>query len=349
MSVEQSEKVTELFSALVAFSAEVEQPVKNARNDHFGNTFADLRQVLAAVRPVLIKHGLTVVQLPAASERGIGLCTQICHAPSGQWIRATVGFPVEKTTPQAAASAITYARRYGLMAALGLAAEDDDGEAAMGRDTRIQRRDTRDGPPIVAMNPHPADREQPRADNEQRETRSAARAAVRRANAAAGGSVRTMDDIANMGRPEAAPPAPPAPPAPAPSAVKPPQHRGATISQLRSARPSRPVAVPNAPRPVPNPRAVTGYNEMANTIHAMTPVKLTGELDEYNLLIPPGRPPKFTSGENQGRAYSEVTIDTLRAMAESRGFLASAPPLNKLWVAYLIARIDANTRAANTP
>jgi hypothetical protein len=41
-----------------------------------------------------------------------------------------------KDDPQGIGSAITYARRYSLQAVAGIAADDDDGEAAMGRDTK---------------------------------------------------------------------------------------------------------------------------------------------------------------------------------------------------------------------
>lgn len=344
MAVEQSSEVKDLFAALLAFSIDAEQPIKNATNAHFGNTFADLRTVLATIKPTLIRHGLVITQLPAATEKGIGLCTMICHAATGQWLRATVAMPVQQNTPQAAASAVTYARRYGLMAILNLAAEDDDAEAAMGRDTRMQQHRTRDGSPIVVMNNEKPARGESTPDNDQRTmTRSAARAAVRRANATVGG-MRTMDDIAGAPPSREPPQAPVQAPAPAP-AQKPAQPRSvASVTPLRKGRvvPS----MPNAGRPVVNPRAVTGYNEMANTVHSMTPVKITGELDDYGLLMPPGSAPRFTSGPNEGRAYTEVLIDVLRDMASARNFQSAASPLQKLWVAYLVARIDAQTRVA---
>jgi hypothetical protein len=52
---------------------------------------------------------------------------------SGQWFRSSYPVRPVQATPQGLGSAITYARRYALMAMVGIAPEDDDGEAAMGR------------------------------------------------------------------------------------------------------------------------------------------------------------------------------------------------------------------------
>jgi len=49
---------------------------------------------------------------------------------SGQWISGTIVIPAPKEDPQGYGSAQTYARRYGLMAIVGVCPEDDDGEAA---------------------------------------------------------------------------------------------------------------------------------------------------------------------------------------------------------------------------
>lgn len=89
-------------------------------------TYADLAAVLDAVKPVLTPNGLAITQ--AATNQGVS--TVLLHA-SGEWLSFP---PLEvrtgQNTPQAQGSALTYARRYSLLAALNVATEDDDGQAA---------------------------------------------------------------------------------------------------------------------------------------------------------------------------------------------------------------------------
>jgi hypothetical protein len=65
----------------------------------------------------------------------ITLTTRLVHE-SGEWIETNFSLPAGKMDPQAAGSAITYARRYSLMAMLNMPAVDDDGEASMPRSTK---------------------------------------------------------------------------------------------------------------------------------------------------------------------------------------------------------------------
>src|SRR5690606_23626422 len=62
----------------------------------------------------------------------VELETRFMHT-SGQWISDTLTVPVSKVDAQGVGSATTYARRYALAAFAGIAPEDDDGEAAVGR------------------------------------------------------------------------------------------------------------------------------------------------------------------------------------------------------------------------
>ena len=89
-------------------------------------TYADLATVLDEVRPKLKEQGLALSQ--TATEHGI--TTTLFHE-SGQWLRfAPLLVKPVGGTPQNLGSAITYGRRYAILAALGLATEDDDGRAA---------------------------------------------------------------------------------------------------------------------------------------------------------------------------------------------------------------------------
>ena len=95
----------------------------------FSYKFADLATVMAQVKPVLKAHGLAFMQNVVALEGGkIGVCTVIVHEQGGErWFGP---LPMSAGgNAQALGSGITYAKRYSLMAALGIATEDDDGQA----------------------------------------------------------------------------------------------------------------------------------------------------------------------------------------------------------------------------
>ena len=97
---------------------------------HYSYSYADLGDVLTAVRPVLKKHGLAVLQDVTSPGSGVvAVATIIVHTSGARDVYGPLVMPAGGT-PQALGSAITYARRYALLAALGIATEDDDGQAA---------------------------------------------------------------------------------------------------------------------------------------------------------------------------------------------------------------------------
>lgn len=126
-----SDSIEHLAAALAAAQSEIRPALKDANNPAFGSKYADLGAVFDAVRPAMAKHGLSVVQMPEHSDDALlHLTTRIVHK-SGQWIEGTMSIPVSKVNAHGYGSAITYARRYALSAALGIIAdEDDDGNKA---------------------------------------------------------------------------------------------------------------------------------------------------------------------------------------------------------------------------
>jgi hypothetical protein len=105
---------------------------KDQDNPYFRSKFAGLSTVWEAVKPALTKNGLSIVQMPGSDERGYFVQTQLLHN-SGQWIRSTTYMKPAKEDPQGIGSLISYARRYALQAMVMACPDDDDGEAAMGR------------------------------------------------------------------------------------------------------------------------------------------------------------------------------------------------------------------------
>lgn len=125
-----SDQINEIAGALAKAQAEIRNPEKDRENPHFKSRYATLASGLDVARPVLAKHGLSVVQTPSVDGDGLFLTTRLLHS-SGQWIESE--YPVCKIgQQQQMGSALTYARRYSLFALVGIAPDedDDDGNAA---------------------------------------------------------------------------------------------------------------------------------------------------------------------------------------------------------------------------
>ena len=122
----KSESIKNLAVALLKFQSEVENPKNTADNPFYHSKYAPLQDVLNTVRPLLSKHGLSVIQSPAGDGQSVSITTMLLHE-SGEWIEfEPLVLKAEKITPQGAGSAITYGRRYALSAVLGISSEDDD-------------------------------------------------------------------------------------------------------------------------------------------------------------------------------------------------------------------------------
>lgn len=114
--------------ALVKAQSEMGAVLKNAQNPHLKKPYADLGSVLDACAPALHDNGFAILQPVGQDEFGPYVETVFMHE-TGEQFRSRVHLLMGKTDMQALGSAITYARRYGLLAMAGLAPEDDDGEA----------------------------------------------------------------------------------------------------------------------------------------------------------------------------------------------------------------------------
>lgn len=149
------EKIAE---ALAKAQGEMKPAAMDRTNPHFGNKYATLASVWEAIRPVMASNGLSVIQIPGDHQQGLMLTTTLMHT-SGQQISSTIVMPLPKKDPQSYGSALTYARRYGLCAMLGVVAEeDDDANGAMPR--QGDQRQQQQRPPQRQNNVAPA-RQQP--------------------------------------------------------------------------------------------------------------------------------------------------------------------------------------------
>lgn len=121
-----------LAKALVAAQKASESIKKAASNDHFKSKYADLAHVVEAVVPALNNAGVAVIQSPSSDGQLVAVTTVLLHE-SGASVTSTLHLRPTKPDPQGVGSAITYGRRYALLAMTGAAPEDDDGNAASQR------------------------------------------------------------------------------------------------------------------------------------------------------------------------------------------------------------------------
>jgi len=127
-----SDEFTELAKAMIKVQQALRPASKDSYNDYTKSKYATLGSVQDACRDALIENGIWVTQFPVnvGMANTLGLVTKLVHIDSAQWQSSLLVMPLPKNDPQGYGSALTYARRYGLCALVGIVTEDDDGSAA---------------------------------------------------------------------------------------------------------------------------------------------------------------------------------------------------------------------------
>lgn len=128
----ESSTLGALFGALAAAQGELTSASKDKANEFYGSKYADLDSVVETIRGPLSRHKLAVIQRMVRTREGTLLETRLGHE-SGEWIASHVPIKPDKPGIHAIGSAITYMRRYALMAIVGIAPADDDGNQAAGK------------------------------------------------------------------------------------------------------------------------------------------------------------------------------------------------------------------------
>jgi len=120
----------EIATALVKAQKAFGPALKTSTNPHFRSKYVDLSGCIEAVIDSLNNAGIALVQRTSEDSTGVTVETVFIHE-SGETLECgKLHVPAGKQDPQGYGSALTYARRYSLMAACGIAPEDDDGDAA---------------------------------------------------------------------------------------------------------------------------------------------------------------------------------------------------------------------------
>jgi hypothetical protein len=117
-------------TALVKAQKAFGPALKTSTNPHFKNRYADLGACIDAVIDALNDNGIAMIQQTSEDATGVTVETVFLHESGEQISSGKLHVPAAKQDPQGYGSALTYARRYSLMAACGIAPEDDDGNSA---------------------------------------------------------------------------------------------------------------------------------------------------------------------------------------------------------------------------
>lgn len=124
-----SPTIGELATALAKFQGEIKDAHKTAQGHNY--KYADLGEVLALIRPVASKHGLSLSQFPIDDVMNVG-CHNILMHNSGEWIqsRFTMGVTEARgmSAAQSGGSVLSYCRRYSVLGIYGITQIDYDAE-----------------------------------------------------------------------------------------------------------------------------------------------------------------------------------------------------------------------------
>ena len=131
--METSQTLKEFAIAFSKAQGEMKNAPKNHINPFFKSKYADLCDILDTAKPVLMKHGFSLIQGVSSEGKSVIINTMLLHA-SGEFIKDSLKLTAKDETPQSLGSAISYGRRYSAQAILGMGTdEDDDGNGASGK------------------------------------------------------------------------------------------------------------------------------------------------------------------------------------------------------------------------
>jgi hypothetical protein len=126
----EQQKTSGIAKAFVEAQKEFAPALKTSTNPHFRSKYVDLSGCVEAVLDALNNHGFALIQKTHDCENGVKVETIFMYETGEQISGGVISVPADKHNAQGYGSALTYARRYSLMAACGIAPEDDDGNAA---------------------------------------------------------------------------------------------------------------------------------------------------------------------------------------------------------------------------
>ena len=130
---QQEKSMKTIAAAFVKAQKEFAPALKTSTNPHFRSKYVSLDGCIEAVIDALNNNGIALIQTTHDCESGVKIETVLIHESGETLTGGILHVPAPKQDPQGYGSALTYARRYSLMATCGIAPEDDDGNLAVER------------------------------------------------------------------------------------------------------------------------------------------------------------------------------------------------------------------------
>ena len=142
-------------------------PIKDMTNAYLGNKYASLDSCINAIKPALHNNGFALVQSGGKDELGHFVDTKFVHI-TGEIFSSKIYLELDKNNMQGVGSAVTYAKRYGLLSLSGMEPDenpdDDDGNKASGtkpkKSSIEQKPENKPSPPASTSGNLPEKKEQ---------------------------------------------------------------------------------------------------------------------------------------------------------------------------------------------
>ncbi len=130
---EMSGQVDMVLGSLMKAKQQIGSVKKDSKNPFHKSNYASLNAYIDASESHLLEQGLILIQAGNGTYQEPMIVATLMHPESGQWIKSYLPILNPKLDSQGLGSSVTYMRRYSIATLLGLVAEDDDGETAVGR------------------------------------------------------------------------------------------------------------------------------------------------------------------------------------------------------------------------
>ena len=148
---EKNEKNVSIYESLINARREFKPLIETAKNPFFKSTYAPLAEVINSVKDALSNNNIgffqsvdpigekEIVNITTTDKTGVvkteqkvvsfSKITTTLFAGNGEKIETSYPLIIADTDPQKVGATVTYAKRYALTAALGIASEDDDAQS----------------------------------------------------------------------------------------------------------------------------------------------------------------------------------------------------------------------------
>ena len=134
-----SSQPSAFFKAFKNLQLELGSVPRDGENPHFKSTYPTLDSTLNFIKGPLLRNGFVFYQPTRVTDSGINILDTILRHESGEEIKSSYNLTTTKSDPQSQGSMLTYFKRYSILALLGLATEDDDGNQASQNESRGQQ------------------------------------------------------------------------------------------------------------------------------------------------------------------------------------------------------------------